>query len=178
MKWSIILWQIGGATIVAVVGTLLHFLYDWSGKITLVAPISAVNESTWEHMKIMFFPMLVFGIIQSIFFINEYHNYWTIKCIGTLIGTLLIPFLFYLLNQILGKTPDWLNVLIFFVSVGVAFLLEGILFNHDFATTFNQPIALWVLGITALAFILFTFYPPKLPIFLDPVSRQFGIPKP
>ena len=177
MKRSIILWQIGGATFVGVVGTLLHFLYDWSGKSIILAPISAVNESTWEHMKIMFFPMLIYALIQANFFAKDYQNYWTIKCIGTLAGTLLVPFLFYLLNQILGKTPDWLNVLIFFVSLGIAFLLEGLLFKHDFATTFNQSLAIWVLGMSALAFVFFTFYPPKLPIFLDPVSRQFGIPK-
>ena len=177
MKRSIILWQIGGATFVGVVGTLLHFLYDWSGKSIILAPISAVNESTWEHMKIMFFPMLIYALIQANFFAKDYQNYWTIKCIGTLVGTLLIPFLFYLLNAILGKTPDWLNVLIFFISLGVAFLIEGILFKTQALPFYNQNIAKVVLVITAISFVVFTFYPPKLPIFLDPISRQFGIPK-
>ncbi len=177
MKNSIILWQVGGATFVAILGTLLHFAYDWTQGCILVAPISAVNESTWEHMKIMFFPMLIYALIQSKFFAKDYQNYWTIKCIGTLVGTLLIPFLFYLLNAILGKTPDWLNVLIFFISLGVAFLIEGILLKSQWLHQTNQTMPKIILGITACLFFLFTFFPPKLPIFLDPVSRQFGIPK-
>ena len=177
MKNSIILWQVGGATFVAILGTLLHFAFDWTQGCILVTPISAVNESTWEHMKIMFFPMLIYTLIQARFFAKDYQNYWTIKCIGTLVGTLLIPILFYLLNAILGNTPDWLNVLIFFISLGVAFLIEGILLKSQRLPLTNQTMPKIILGIIACLFFLFTFFPPKLPIFLDPISRQFGILK-
>ena len=40
---------------VSLLGTLLHFTYRWSGRNPLIAP---VNESVWEHMKLLFFPML------------------------------------------------------------------------------------------------------------------------
>ena len=44
------LWQLGGFAFTAVFGTALHFLFDWSGKNTVVGLFSAVNESIWEHM--------------------------------------------------------------------------------------------------------------------------------
>ena len=39
-----------------ILGTLLHFTYKWSNKNMLVGAFSAVNESTWEHLKLLFFP--------------------------------------------------------------------------------------------------------------------------
>ena len=62
MKRSLLLWQVFGLTFSAVLGTLLHFLYDWT-DLEFLKPISAINESTFEHMKILFFPMLIFAII-------------------------------------------------------------------------------------------------------------------
>jgi hypothetical protein len=49
------------------VGSLLHFSYEWSGKHPIVAIFSAVNDSYWEHIKIAFWPVLV---LQLVFFIS------------------------------------------------------------------------------------------------------------
>lgn len=40
-------------------GTLLHFLFEWSGNNYIIASFSAINESTWEHLKLVFFPMFI-----------------------------------------------------------------------------------------------------------------------
>ena len=52
-----------GILFVSVAGTLLHFVYDWSGQNPLVGFFAPVNESTWEHMKLLFFPMLLYGLV-------------------------------------------------------------------------------------------------------------------
>ena len=49
---------------ISVLGVLLHFTYEWSGDNPIVALFSAVNESTWEHLKLLFFPMLLLTIIE------------------------------------------------------------------------------------------------------------------
>ena len=102
MKRSLLLWQVSGLTFSAVLGTLFHFLYDWTGFI-LFAPFSAVNESTWEHMKLLFFPSFIFAIIQSVFFLKDYPSFWKIKLIGITVGILVIPTLFYTYNGTIGK---------------------------------------------------------------------------
>ena len=43
---------------ISVLGVLLHFTYEWSGNNPIVGLFSATNESTWEHLKLLFFPML------------------------------------------------------------------------------------------------------------------------
>ena len=158
---------------VSLLGTLLHFLYDWTG-LGIFAPISAVNESTWEHMKIFFFPAIAYAVVQFFFFRKEYAAYWCVKLVGILTGLLLIPVLFYTLNGAFGKTPDWINVIIFFVSVIAAFALEGWLLGK-----WKKGCAAWIsvgiLTALAAAFVAFTYLPPHVPLFLDPVTKTYGV---
>ena len=168
------LWQLGGFTFSAVFGTILHFLFDWTGAYALT-PISAVNESTWEHMKILFFPMLIFACIQSRYFRADFTGYWWIKLIGTSIGVVSIPVLFYTIGGAFGDTPDWINILIFFVSAAVAYICETRLFNSGKVPCKSSKLALGALGIIALLFVVFTFAAPKIGIFMDPITKAYGI---
>ncbi|MBE6688257.1 MAG: hypothetical protein E7588_03140 [Ruminococcaceae bacterium] len=174
MKKHIALWQFAGFAVTSFLGSILHFLYDWTNENTLSALISAVNESTWEHMKILFFPMFIFALIQRRFF-KKAENYWCIKLIGTSIGLILIPVLFYTLNGIFGPTPDWVNITIFFVSAATSYILEAILFKADKPQCpFNRTAFLLLCLIGAL-FIIFTFYPPQILLFRDPLTGTYGI---
>lgn len=174
MKRNIMFWQLIGFLSVSAMGTFLHFLYDWTGSI-LAALVSGVNESTWEHMKLLFFPLLLFAIVEYFSVGKDYDNFWCIKLKGTLFGLFLIPMIFYTLNGIFGKTPDWINITIFFVSVAGTFIYESKRFDTDSVRCKNKNIvfAIWVL--TGVAFILFTFYPPSIPLFKDPIDGSFGI---
>ena len=175
MKNSLSVWQLAGVTFTAILGTILHFLYEWTEKNSFVALFAAVNESTWEHMKLFFFPALLFAIVQGIFFYEEYKSFWWIKLIGIVSGLLLIPVLFYTTNGAFGKTPDWLNILFFFVSVGVAYLIEYILLQQDFAFDKFPALPIALLSLIAFCFFVFTFLPPKLPVFQDPITGEYGI---
>ena len=167
MQRSLSIWQLAGLTFTAVLGTLLHFLYEWTGLLFLT-PFSAVNESTWEHMKILFFPMFFFALFQSVFFRKDYANFWCVKACGISIGVLLIPILFYTYNGAFGTSPAWINVAIFFFSAGVAFYLEHKLFQAQNQSR-TSIFPLLFLLLLATLFILFTFTPPKLPLFQDPL---------
>ena len=83
MKRSIGLWQWVGFGVTSLGGTLLHYLYDWLGEAAWIAPISGVNESTWEHMKLLFWPLFIFAIVQSRFF-DDRKDFWCVKLRGTL----------------------------------------------------------------------------------------------
>jgi len=77
-KRSTKIWSLWGFAVTSLAGTLLHFLYDFSGKSKIAALFSGVNESTWEHMKLMFFPMLLFMIVQSFFF-RDRHDFFQLS---------------------------------------------------------------------------------------------------
>lgn len=170
MKRSIALWQLGGLTFTAILGTVFHFLYQWTGNVAF-APFCAVNESTWEHMKILFFPMFFFALLQSIFFKAEHPDFWCIKLVGTTLGVVLIPILFYTYNGAFGKSPDWVNILIFFISAGCAYLAEAYLFKRPTPKK-ASVLPLILLILLALVFVLFTFLPPQIPLFQDPIPNS------
>ena len=97
MKRTVLLWELFGFAVTSFLGTILHFMYEWLGEAVWIAPFSGVNESTWEHMKLLFWPMLLFLAVQSIFF-RDYDSFICVKLRGILIGLCLIPTLFYLYN--------------------------------------------------------------------------------
>ena len=78
MKRSVWLWQLFGFAAVSLCGTLLHFLYDLTGESVWAAPFSGVNESTFEHMKLLFWPMLAFAAVQWFFF-REREDFFCVK---------------------------------------------------------------------------------------------------
>ncbi len=174
MKKNISTWQFAGFIFVSAFGTLLHFLYDLTDS-AAAALFSGVNESTWEHMKLLFFPMLLFAIIQGFFIGKEYEGFWCIKLKGTLLGLILIPVLFYTLNGIFGKTPDYINIAIFFIAAAVSFIYETRQFGKEDISCKYPKAAVAVFCLIALAFWVFTFIPPEIPLFRDPINGTFGI---
>ncbi len=174
MKRDTGLWQFVGFAAVSLLGTLLHFLYELTGS-TFAALFSAVNESTWEHMKLIFFPMLLFALIESRYVGKEYENYWCIKLKGTLIGLIMIPALFYTLRGAFGETPDYINISIFFVSAAIAFFCESKEFKKGSAACTFEKTAPLIFILIAGMFWIFTFIPPEIPLFRDPVSGDYGL---
>lgn len=174
LKKNLFYWQFAGFAFSSFFGTLLHYLYEWTGQSIFVAPFSGVNESTWEHMKLLYFPLVVFALVQSFHF-REYPNYWCVKLWGVMTGLLSIPVLFYTINGMFGKTPAWVNIAIFFVSAFFSYLVESIIFLHGERAGRWKTIAFSVIAIIGVLFVVFTFSPPEIPIFLDPVTGTYGV---
>ena len=174
MKKSIGLWQLVGFAVTSLGGTVLHFLYDWLGEAVWVAPFSGVNESTWEHMKLLFWPTFIFAIVQSFYF-RDREDFWCVKLRGILLGLLSVPVLFYTYNGVIGKSPDWINVTIFFISAAIAFFCEQRLFAAEKTRCGAPKLAVSVLCLLALLFTIFTFATPKIAIFRDPLTGTYGI---
>ncbi len=174
MKRNLLLWQFSEFALSSLGGTLLHFLYDLTNESVLIAPFSCVNESTWEHMKLLYFPLLIFALIQSRYF-KEYESYWCIKLIGIITSLVMIPVLFYTYNGVFGKSPDWLNITIFFISAAIAFLVETWLFKKDTLRCKRSWLAFGIICLIGVLFVVFTFATPQIPIFSDPLTETYGI---
>ena len=174
MKRSIGHWETLGFGVTALAGTILHFLYDWLGEAAWIAPFSGVNESTWEHMKLLFWPMFIYAVVQS-FFLGDIEGFWCVKLRGILFGLALIPTLFYTYNGAVGKSPDWLNIAIFFICAAAAYVFETRLFNSQKTHCHAPKAAFITLCVIAALFVIFTFFTPTLGIFRDPITNTYGI---
>lgn len=178
MEQTIRRWQLAAFIFTAIVGTLLHFLFDWSGQFPLVGAVSAVNESVWEHMKLLFFPMLIAALVQRPVLSVQRSNFWCVKLLGITVGLLLIPMLYYTYTGALGIHLTWLDISIFYIAAAAAYLLEThlLLPERRRPCSFALP-ALVLIILLSFTFLLLTFFPPHLPIFQDPVTLTYGISK-
>lgn len=174
MRKSLSFWQFAGFIFTVIAGVLLHFLYEWTNQSPLVAPFSAVNESIWEHMKLLFFPMFVFALVERQFIGDDYENFWCAKLAGFVLGLVLIPILYYSYTGIFGVSLDWLNIVIFIVAAGFAYLLETWLLKRDSAYCFSPLLALFILCLIGFTFVVLTYVQPGIPLFQDPRSGSMS----
>lgn len=175
MKRSLSFWQFVGFVFTSVVGTLLHFLYEWTGESVIVGLFSAVNESIFEHMKLLFFPMLLFAFIEAKYIGEEYDNFWCAKLVGILVGVGLIPVIYYTYTGIFGVNADWFNIIIFFITAAISYMVETRIMESGHCSFIQPNLAKFILIIIAAVFIVFTFFPPKIPLFEDPITAIYGI---
>ena len=173
MKVSIKNFQIFSAIFVMILGTLLHFTYEWSEGNLLVASFSAVNESTWEHLKLLFYPMLLTTIIGYFYFSKTKHNFLCANTIGILTAVSFTTVFFYTYTGIIGTNFAFLDIGSFFIAVIFGEFVIYKLLLSNFSC--NKKTAFIVLLVLLLCFILFTYATPEIWLFRDPVSNEFGI---
>ena len=160
-------YTITGAIFVIITGTISHFIYEWSGRQFLLGFFFPVSESTWEHMKLCFFPMLIYSCFMNKRWKDAYPCVTSALLYGTLLGTFLIPVIFYTYTGIIGRNYLFLDIATFVISVLLAFLcvyrltVSCKMFTHTF-----------LLGslvfVMAICFLMFTYLPPNLGIFIEP----------
>lgn len=160
-------YTIAGAIFVIIIGSVSHFVYDWSGNNFILGFFFPINESTWEHMKLCFFPMLIYSLYMNRKLKHDYPCITSSLLAGILLGTFLIPVLFYTYSGILGRNIMFFDIAVFFISVLFAFasVYKMTLSCKMDACTVSLQSLIWIL---AVCFFVFTYYPPKLGIFAIP----------
>lgn len=160
---------IAGTLFVLLTGTLAHFVYAWSGDNTFVGLFTPVNESTWEHMKLLFFPMLLFTLFLPSKYRSEAPCLTGALLTGLLLGTALIPVIFYTYTGILGYDVLPLDLATFALSVILAFYAAYRLARS--CRTQEYTLLLYALTwLLLFCFLLFTYFPPQIGLFQEPVG--------
>lgn len=160
---------IHGTLFVLTFGSLFHFFYEWSGKNYIVGLFTPVNESTWEHMKLIFFPMLLYSFLMPTRVKEEFPCITSSFLSGIITGTMLIPVIFYTYTGILGYHVFILDFLTFVISVITAFYVA---YTRALSCR-AEKYASFLLVLTCLmglCFLLFTYAPPNLGLFADPTA--------
>lgn len=162
-------YTIYGIIFTFITGTLLHFTYEWSGNNHIVGYLSAVNESIWEHMKLVFFPMLFYSFYMNHKLKNEYSCVTSSLLFGILLGTLLIPVIFYVYSGILGRNLLILDISTFIICVLISF--SAVYKLSSSCLLKNYPVLLkFLVFLSAVCFLVFTYNHPEFGIFADPAK--------
>ena len=167
-------YTITGIIFVSLLGTVLHFVYKWSGNNAPVGFFTPVNESIWEHIKLLIYPMFLFALAEYKVWGREVPCFWQVKLSGFLVGIILIPVIYYTYTGMLGVSADWFNITIFFIVAAAVYYLESILYKKRSCCHTPQKVAVAMLLLLPVVFLLLTFYPPRIPLFEDPVDHTYG----
>ena len=156
--------------LICIVGTLLHFVYEWSHHNKIVAIFAAVNESTWEHIKICMTPT----ILWSLFYIGK-PNYIIALALTLLTIIVLIPILFYTYTAFTKKSILVIDVICFYVTVITSQLIFNYFINMDKLPSIYNYLSIGLLVIELICYFTFTYHPFKNFIFKDPITHKYGL---
>lgn len=166
---------LAGFVFVSIIGSISHFVFKWSGYNPAVGLFFPVNESTWEHLKLLFFPYLIWAILEY-YLTKKENGIFISKLIGSLCGMAAIIIFFYTYTGVLGKSIEIVNILSFFIGVGTAFLIDYYLIkSQKFSNKKLDTIATAIFIAIGAVFLIFTVAPPFIPLFKDPINSTYGI---
>ncbi len=157
-----------GILFTCIFGSLLHFVYKWTGETPLAALFSPVNESVWEHCKLLFFPSLLYTVFEILVLSHGSRRFLAGRTAGILLGLLFMVAAYYTYTGASGRESLAADILIFILSVILAFAVSRFLALHCPKFSLPLPVSLGLLLIFTFLLFLFTFRPPGLPIFQPP----------
>lgn len=168
-------WENAGFLFVCAAGCLNHFLYEWTGC-GAAGWISPVNESVWEHLKILFFPALLFAAAEYAAGGRETATFLFAKTCGMVCGMAFIVAAFYTYAGVIGRSFLWADILLFFLGAAAALRRTRVLLSRPRCGGRRfQILSLAALAALILAFVLFTRFPPRIALFMDPAGGYFGM---
>lgn len=174
-KTSFLRCEVLGFFFVFLIGALLHMAYEWSGDNTIVGIFVPVNESIWEHLKMVFTPGLILLFLELLF-CSEIPTasflFGKTAGIYVMCGTILGGFHLYTLiihhNLIL-------DILLMVIAIALGQLVSFKISSRIAADRNAGIISLMMLVLLGAAFVVFTFLPPNWEPFRDSITGTFGI---
>lgn len=161
-------------------GVFLHFAYDLSGHNVVVALFAPVNESVWEHLKLILIPFTIFSIAFYFYTKQKFSNLFLVTLFANIVGMFTVTTLYYLGDAIFSQDNMIYNIIIYAIGVITSYLILYFgIYNKDFI---DETKGSTIIGACALAllftiFVTNTFSPIKLDITKDPVTKTYGIDK-
>jgi hypothetical protein len=175
MNKYILKWELSGIVFVFLLGAILHFLFEWSGESKFVGAFASVNESVWEHFKQGFWPMCLYALIEYRFIRGYADNFLTAKAAAVYIIPIITALIFYAYTAIIGEEILIVDIIIFAVAITIGQLIGYKIMTYKALPKYSNYVSFLFILTLGTILILFTFYPPHLPIFLDGTGF-YGIP--
>lgn len=159
---------IWGFLFVGVLGVLFHFAYDFLGQNRIAGLFFPINESIWEHLKLLYFPVVLWWIVEGLVG-GKKERFFAPRVWALSLSLLFIPVAHYTYSGIVGRRYSWADISLFFVADLLYFILA-----HRFSSKKKEEsegenlLAIVVFLIWMFSFFLFTFFPPALALFQEP----------
>lgn len=171
-----ILW---GIFYIGILGSLMHYFYEWSGKSLLVGLFSPVNESVWEHLKLAFYPTLLWWLI-SYFILSRkmelsFERWVFSAAIAMLISPLFIILFYYTYTGAFGFQSLFLDISSLYIGIIIAQCVALLIYKYTKIQKYHFYTGSIIILILLIAFIVFTINPPHIPLFKDSNTGTYGV---
>lgn len=154
-----------GFIFVCVLGTILHFVYDLTGENYIIGLFVPVNESVWEHLKLIFYPALIFSFVEYYFLRQETNGFFTAKSLSLILAMSITVCAFYGYTAITEKNYLWADITIFSLSVIISYIISCLYSRNKFSGNLvGTNLMLIFIGL----FTVFSFFQPDIFIFREP----------
>ena len=159
--------------VLTILGSLAHFTHGWFKKGILLHIFSALNESTWEHMKMLVAPTILVGILQYVFLDKGYINFFNSILILLIIELVTMPLLYETLKKLVKKVPFPITILIFFLSIIFGLTAEYLILTNG-VVIFPEVWSFVLVLLIVSLFGIFSYSPPRSFLFKDPITGRYG----
>jgi hypothetical protein len=175
MEKKTLLWQLFGAIFIVLLGSFMHFLFELTGNWAPIGAIAAVNESVWEHLKLGYFPLIIFALIEYKFLKKSFNQFIVAVASSAIIIPLVIVVFFYSYTTILGGDSLFFDILSFIIAIFIGQYVSYRVLLIEKVGSRYAILALIILIAFGASFVFFTYFPPQLPIFQDSTTSGYGI---
>lgn len=170
---------LSGIPFVIFLGTLTHFIFDWSGNIVFVGLFVPINESVWEHLKMSFWPTLVWFLLVFLFFRIKSElsasRLLMAAAAALFVCSLIIVTFFYTMEGAFGIESLLVDASIFFLGIIVGQFAAVHVYRYAEPKRFWLYVAAFSILLFMALLIFFTFWQPRLPLFLDKPTGTYGL---
>lgn len=164
-----------GFFITATAGTVLHFAYGFTGGPDILAPFVPVNESIWEHLKLLYWPTVFYTLSSLLQTGFDPHSVWA-RCCGLVTGLLATVILYYTYTGVIGRGFLPVDIALFYLSAALTYGLSYALRTRFPApTTLEARLFAALILLVGMGMFFWTSAPPRIQLFRDPQTGGYGI---
>ena len=160
--------------VISIVGSILHFTYDWCHENKFVAIFAAVNESTWEHVKLALSGIFL-CTLGDVWFLGDNPNYWFARSISFVVPVIAIPVMFYGYQIFTRHSILPIDITIFVIAAFLSSLVFVLILDARPIGAVGEIVSL-IIGVLVMAtYLLLTRFPLHHNfLFEDPITHRYG----
>jgi hypothetical protein len=174
-KHSLLKWELTGIVVVFLLGALFHFLFELTGSHPPVGAFVPVNESVFEHLKLTYWPTVIWAIFSYNFLRSTANNFIIAKATAVIIMPLMVLAIFYTYTSFTDDNVI-IDILSLLAAVAVGQYINYLILKFRPLPVWLTVLSVFLIAVVACLYVVLTFYPPHTQLFMDTNTNAYGIP--
>ena len=161
------------AIVTFLLGFLVHGMYSWFPS--FITSIFPVNESLYEHVKLIYLSPIFSVLIIGAFYKYKINNMFFGMLVSIIFNILFFYMIYLPIYYLLGNSMI-MTLIVYFISIIASnYIYYLVIKNENRKNLDLLSIIIVLLGIIGLTY--FSYYPIKNDFFRDPENNTYGIYK-